>query len=412
MFLSVWNYLRGYVTIEVSGFSVERFMNLASHKGIYLWDIQRNRAKVQMKVSIAGFRLLKSCAKKTRCKVRIIEKKGWPFILYRYRKRKVMGLGFLIFFGILYILSSFVWVVEIKGNTRISTEELTKALGEYGVKPGVWKYKINPSNIEGLLMNDFNDIAWTAVDIKGTKVTVELTETVVKPEIVDQTTPCDLVAEKTGLIVSIATRAGTPKVKPKDVVQKGDLLVSGELIVKQDEEGTVIKYVHADAEVKAKTRYEITYDQPLSYIEKQYTGEVKKQYGINILDKKLNLFKPRISFQNYDKIISSRQLSVTKHFVLPIEGIIYEYREFIPVTHKRTLEEAKKLAEEEIKKRLIAQMDEESEIISHDIQFYPYEEFLRAKAVAIVIERIDKPQVIDRRKIINGTKGKNTADTN
>ncbi|NLM14071.1 MAG: sporulation protein YqfD [Epulopiscium sp.] len=411
MFLSVWNYLKGYVTIEVSGFSVERFMNLASHKGIYLWDIQRNKAKVQMKVSIAGFRLLKNCAKKTKCRVRIIEKKGWPFIAHRYRKRKVMGLGFLVFFSILYLLSSFVWVVEIKGNQRIPTEELIKALNGYGLKPGVWKNRINPTNIEDFLMSDFDDIAWTAVEIKGTKVTIELTETVIKPEIIDQTTPCDLVAEKTGLIVSIATRAGTPKVKPKDVVQKGDVLVSGELIVKQDEEGTVTKYVHADAEVKAKTRYELTYDQPLTYIVKQYTGEIKKQYSLNVLDKKVNLFNPRISFQNYDKIISSKQLSLTKYLVLPIEGIVYEYREFIPVTHKRTLEEAKKLAEEEIKKRLMVQIDKESKILSNDIQFYPYEEFIRAKAVAIVIERIDKPQVIDRRKIINGTEGKNTANT-
>ena len=45
MFLSVWNYLRGYVTIELSGFSVERFMNLASHKGIYLWDIKNTKVK-------------------------------------------------------------------------------------------------------------------------------------------------------------------------------------------------------------------------------------------------------------------------------------------------------------------------------------------------------------------------------
>jgi len=79
MFLSVWNYLRGYVTIEVSGFSVERFMNLASHKGIYLWDIKKYKSKIQMKVSIKGFKLLKSCAKKTKCKIVIVEKKGCPF---------------------------------------------------------------------------------------------------------------------------------------------------------------------------------------------------------------------------------------------------------------------------------------------------------------------------------------------
>lgn len=411
MFLSVWNFLRGYVTIEVSGFSVERFMNLSSHKGIYLWDIQRNKAKVQMKVSIAGFRLLKNCAKKTKCRVRIIEKKGWPFFAHKYRKRKVMFMGLLIFITILYFLSSFIWVVEISGNERIPTEKLVTYLSNIGLKAGVWKKALIPTRVEGLLMSNFDDIAWTAVDIKGTKVIIELTETVIKPDIIDKNTPCDLVAEKTGLIVSIATRAGTPKVKPKDVVQKGDLLVSGELIVKADEEGTITKYVHADGDVTAKTRYEITYDQPLTYIEKQYTEQIKKQYGIKVLDKELNFIKSRISFQNYDKIISSKQLALTNHLVLPIQGIVYEYREYVPVTHKRTLEEAKKLAEEEINNKLKEQIKKESKIISNDIQFYPKEEFLRTKTVATVIERIDIPRKIDRRKLIDGTEGKNTTDT-
>ena len=51
MFLTIWNYLRGYVVIEVSGFSVERFINLAAHKGVYIWDVNRVGGKTLMKVS-------------------------------------------------------------------------------------------------------------------------------------------------------------------------------------------------------------------------------------------------------------------------------------------------------------------------------------------------------------------------
>ena len=45
MFLALWNYLRGYVIIYVTGFSVERFINLAVNRGIFIWDIipERNR---------------------------------------------------------------------------------------------------------------------------------------------------------------------------------------------------------------------------------------------------------------------------------------------------------------------------------------------------------------------------------
>ncbi|NLK21451.1 MAG: sporulation protein YqfD [Epulopiscium sp.] len=411
MFLSIWNYLRGYVTIQVSGFSAERFMNLASHRGIYLWDIHRNKGKMQMKVSITGFKLLKDCAKKTKCKVKIVEKKGWPFVAHRYRKRKMMALGIFVFLGILYLMSSFIWVIEISGNERIALEELIEALNSHGVKLGVLKNKIDNTEIEGFLRENFDDISWTAVNIKGTKITIELNETVIKPEIVDQTTPCDLVAEKTGLIVSITTRAGTPKVKPKDIVKKGEVLVSGQLIVKEDEEGVITKYVHADADVIAKTRYEIKHKQPLYYIEKQYTDNIKKQYAISLLDKELNLLKPRISFQHYDKIISNKQLAITKNFVLPVQGITYEYKEYIPVKHKWTIEEAKNLVQEEIQKKLLEQIEKDSEILNQEIQYHPKEDSLGVEAVFTIKEHIDKVQAIDRRKLIDGTKGKDTTDT-
>jgi similar to stage IV sporulation protein len=297
MFLSIWNYLRGYVTIEVSGFSVERFMNLASHKGIYLWDIKKYKSKIQMKVSIKGFKLLKNCASKTKCKIKIVEKRGCPFFIHKYRKRKVMASGVLIFFGLLYFLSSFIWLIEVKGNERIDSQDLMKALNDYGLKIGILKMKVDIDEVEGFLRDSFPDIAWTAVEIKGTKLTIELTETVEKPLIVDRSTPCNLIAQKTGLIVSITTRSGTPKVKANDVVKKGDLLVSGEIILKEDEEGVEKKYVHADADIIAKTRYELTYDQDLYYIEKQYTNNIKKQYAIKFLDKEFKLYKKDISYK-------------------------------------------------------------------------------------------------------------------
>ena len=49
MFLALWNYIRGYVIIYVTGFSVERFINMAVNKGIFIWDVIQEKNMVIMK---------------------------------------------------------------------------------------------------------------------------------------------------------------------------------------------------------------------------------------------------------------------------------------------------------------------------------------------------------------------------
>lgn len=43
MFLALWNYICGYVIIYVTGFSVERMLNMAINKGVFIWDIQYDK---------------------------------------------------------------------------------------------------------------------------------------------------------------------------------------------------------------------------------------------------------------------------------------------------------------------------------------------------------------------------------
>lgn len=52
MFLALWNYIRGYVIIYVTGFSVERFINMAVNKGIFIWDVIQEKNMVIMKASV------------------------------------------------------------------------------------------------------------------------------------------------------------------------------------------------------------------------------------------------------------------------------------------------------------------------------------------------------------------------
>lgn len=82
---------------------------------------------------IKDFKMLKEIAKKTKCRLTINSKKGMPFLLNRYRKRKIFfGLIGLIV-CLLFVESRFVWNIQIEGIDRISEEEILADLSNQGL---------------------------------------------------------------------------------------------------------------------------------------------------------------------------------------------------------------------------------------------------------------------------------------
>lgn len=126
---TILNYFTGYVEIEVEGFFIERFINMCISKKILLMDINRKRASMmKVNVSIKDFKKLKQVAKKTESRIKIISKKGLPFTIHKYRKRKIFGVLFLLVIIAMVISSNYIWNIEITGNVKISNEEIIKNL--------------------------------------------------------------------------------------------------------------------------------------------------------------------------------------------------------------------------------------------------------------------------------------------
>src|SRR5690554_4490010 len=152
-FYVLWNYLIGYVVIRVEGLSLEKFINLTVSRGIHLWGINRqNYTTLTAKISIKGFRQLHGISHKIRCRIRIVDKRGLPFILFRYRHRKMLAAGLILFLFIIYGLSSFVWTVEVEGAEEINPQKVLSELESLGVQAGVLKSDIDSLWIENQLI--------------------------------------------------------------------------------------------------------------------------------------------------------------------------------------------------------------------------------------------------------------------
>ena len=86
-------YIRGYLMIHVTGSFAERFLNGCSHHKIRLWNLKPVPGGYEMNITISGFRKLKPIIRKTGIKVVIIKRSGLPFLLFRYRKRRLFLSG-------------------------------------------------------------------------------------------------------------------------------------------------------------------------------------------------------------------------------------------------------------------------------------------------------------------------------
>ena len=390
MVLDLWNNLRGYVVIEVSGFSVERFMNLATHKGVYIWDVNYKEGAVQMKVSAKAFKLLRGCARKTKCAIKIKSRHGFPFWAFKYRKRQILMWGVLFFAIAVYAMSSFVWLVEVSGNEQIVTADILRQASAEGLKIGARKSKVDADMLEQVLFTRFPELTWVDIYIKGTKALISVAESLPEQKLIDRTTPCNIVAKRDGLIIGMATSAGTPLKKEYDVVKKGEILVSGEIVAGSDDTGEIREYVRARSEVWAKLYYDMTLFVPFVYTEKEYTGNTSRGYRLNFFNKNINLINAGNKFGNYDKIVSHKQMTFGEDYPLPIIVITDECREFVPTERRRDMEQAIEIAKRMVNSRIIREFDFETDIYDKELSFVPEEDGIRVTALITALERIDE----------------------
>lgn len=243
MFIKILlNYILGYVNVKVESFYIERFVNMCISKKIFLWNVKRRKSSILFaNIGIEDYKKIKQVCKKTNSKVSIQTKKGLPFIMHKYRKRKIfIGLLCLIIIGLI-VISNFVWNIEITGNQSISAEEIIDELKKDGLEIGTLKSKINSNSIINKFRLDRNDIAWIGITIKGTNAIVNIQEATLAPEIIDEKEYCNIIANKTGIITKINVQNGTALVKEGDVIKEGDELVGGYIEGKY----TGTRYVHA-----------------------------------------------------------------------------------------------------------------------------------------------------------------------
>ena len=385
------SYIYGYIRVSIEGYYIERFINICANKKIIIWNLKRDKnIKLYFNVSINDFKEIVKIAKKIKCHTKIEKKCGLPFLLNRYKKRKIFAILVMVIIVLIIIISNFVWNIDIEQEDGKEISGIYQDVVDAGLNIGMWKSKIDIKDIINKVRLKREDIAWMGIELKGTNAIVKIVKADKKPEIVDDADYCSIVSDKVGVITKINAQNGTANVSVGDTVNVGTTLINGWLEGKY----TGIRYVHAKADIEAKIWYSKKEKVFLKQQIQVPTGATEEKYTLNINNFKINFYKTLSKFENYDTINENKKLKLLSNFYLPIEIIKktnyeYKYEEKI-----YTEEELAKLTEEKIEKDLDEKVSQKENIINKQTNIYPNEDYIEVEVIYEVLENIGTEEKI------------------
>ena len=390
MFLQkTYNYCKGYSEIQVEGYFVERFVNLCLIRNLKIWDIEKiTEGTIRLKIDEKDFKQIDELLKITYSKMKVIKKEGIPKIKRLYKKRYGFILISIISYIAISIFSLFVWKIEIVGNKSIETTEINELLASEGLKIGMLKENIDYKTLKNNIYINRNDILWIGINTKGVKVTVEILERLNVEE--KDETPCNIIADKDGIIEKISVRNGMKKVDVGDSVCEGDILVSG--IMESEYSNSVM--VIADADIKIKTWYTDKIAIPYEKTALTPSGNKEKKYKLAIGKYAINLINNSTNFEKYDTINTVKKLRLFGRFELPIELAVAEYQELVTSNIKYTKEQAEAIAKDEVFKSILKTIPKESEVINSEYKIFQGDDEIIVRVVVECMENIGKKEAL------------------
>ena len=216
-------------------------------------------------------------------KYKILLKQNLVFII-----SIVLGLGFL------YLLTFITFDIKIMTNKSELVKIIQNELDAANLKKYQFIKSFNEKeNIKKTILNNYKDkFEWLEIDRIGTKYYIHILERVIHNE-KETNNYQSVVAKKNAVIKEIKATSGEVVRKVNDYVNKGDIIISGH-IMKKDE---IKNIVEAKGKIYGETWYNVKVELPRTYRDKIYTGNSYNRLSLNVFNKKIFLFKGK-KYQN------------------------------------------------------------------------------------------------------------------
>lgn len=218
--------------------------------------------------------------------INVIKYYGLVGIKKFLKKHYILLTSFILSYLIIIILSNVIFKVEIVTNNQVLKDNITYYLNYYGIV----KYKFVKSNKyienvkEKILLENKDTIEWISINREGVKYVVNVTPRVISNRVsIDK--PSNIVSKKDALIKYLVVTGGSSVKEVNDVVKKGEVIISGN-VVKFDK---VVGTTRSKGEVFGEVWYTVNISIPFKHVIYEKTGETINHIYLDIFGHKFTL---------------------------------------------------------------------------------------------------------------------------
>ncbi|HOO29657.1 MAG: sporulation protein YqfD [Bacillota bacterium] len=269
----LWDWVRGYVIIRVTGRMIEKFVNMAAARHIGLYDVTTlGPGMITARVSVDDYRRLHPILRDCQCRATVDARVGAPFLIAALGRRKFLFIGLMLFVAILYVMSSILWTIEVVGANPHQEQQIRRILDDMGVNRWTLLSSIDCDTIRSEITKSVEGLAWAGVETQGTALIVRVAEKILPDAPVF---PIDLIASEDAIVVKLIVLAGDACVAEGQTVVAGQVLVSG-----KSASGAGGDAAHARAIVEGRVWREGRAVVPLNVEERVRTGRKSIHYRV------------------------------------------------------------------------------------------------------------------------------------
>lgn len=246
--------------------------------------------------------------------------------------------------NILLTTGNFIRVIEFTNPNDFRSEVYNDVLKHLVPKGPLYVLDDSVNNISQELRNKYPEYAWIGLTLDNSRILIDIQkQEVPKNEIEDLTYTGDLVAKTDAIISDIIVQRGVVMIEKNQSVKKGDLLVSGNMLIEIDATNQS-NLVKSKGIIIGKTLSLEKIMIPINTEELVYSGKIKKVKRVSIFGNSIGK-----SYELFDNYYAKVETLFNLFKIIQITEITYYEQVFINKTYDET--SSITYAESEVRKK-------------------------------------------------------------
>ena len=222
-----------YKTLEIRGLNLDRFLNHVKKQDIELYNVKKiTNKKILVTVKFTDYQNFFAIADKMCYNVKEIKNSGISYPIYRLFSSFGLLLGLICFIIITYFANDLVFAIDFTGSGSIYKSRIKEFLNGAGVKEFTRFSKIDLNSLEDKVLAENNYLSFVSIKKHGNRLVVDAALSSDKTNTLSGNVYA-LYSDVNGVVESIKVYRGVPTVGVGDSVGDGDLLVSGDVEIKE-----------------------------------------------------------------------------------------------------------------------------------------------------------------------------------